>query len=173
MEKDGFDPPQDTTVAIQVLPHEDRAWQRVTLVREAYRDPDVSSVVDACRAAGVSRRTYYADLKRPYVQRMMLQEALALQEITLAVATRNWYKVMTNQVVIATDPKSRNSVGAARFIAERMDKAADALGIEDEIADATLDDLMQSFAAMPDAKKRVSATKKTKDGSVTLEVEGM
>jgi hypothetical protein len=104
---------------------------------------------------------------------MLQQEANALQELTLAIASRNWYSIMIAQAKIATDPKNRNAVGAARFVAERMDRAAEALGVEDEVAHGTLDDLMKSFASMPDAKKRVSATKKTKDGTVTVEVDGM
>lgn len=157
---------------MQISPADDRAWLRIQKVREAYQDPEVRTITEACEAAGVVVRTYYRDIENPYVRRMLVQEANALQELTLAIASRNWYSIMIAQAKIATDPKNRNAVAAARFVADRMDKAADTLGMEEEMAHGTLDDLMRSFASMPEAKKRVSATRKTKDGSVTMEIEG-
>jgi len=158
---------------MSISPADDRAWLRMQKVREAYLDPEIRTITQACEAAGVVVRTYYRDMDNPYVRRMLLQEANALQELTLAIASRNWYSIMVTQAKIATDPKNRNSVAAARFVSERMDKAAEAMGVEEEMVSGALDDLLQSFASMPDTKRKVSATKSMKGGSISVELEGM
>ena len=154
-----------------VDPGDVRAWEVVCQVREMFRSREIRTIVAACKEAGIDRNAYYRALRRPYVQQMVAQENLSQHYLTLTALERHWVPVLVSQIDIATDPGNRNAVAAARFLVEERDKAIEALGVEDEVQDKRLDDLMKTFASMPDARKRVKVTKKSGDTTVAMEIE--
>ena len=164
--------PNEARDVMELRPSDDRAWCRVQRVRDAYENPEVRTIVQACEAAGVVRKTYYQDMQNPYVKRRIVEEQVALHELTLSMLGRNWYSALHSMVSIATDPKNRNAVGAFRALVDERERAAEVLGVEEEVADSTLGDLMQSFAAMPDAKRKATLTRKSGDTTLAMEIEG-
>jgi hypothetical protein len=80
----------------------------------------------------------------------------------------HWVPILVAQAQIAKDPGNRNAVAAARFLLEAGKDAIEAVGGDEE--EGVDHAFLKEFARMP-GKKRATLEKKTKSGSMKLEVE--
>jgi hypothetical protein len=107
---------QETGV-LPLSPQDVKQWELVQAVREQFRKR-ATTTSDACKAANVPRRSYYAVLRNPYVQGMMLEQMQALSQATLAILEQGWVQVLRNMMSLAQSADSKEAVQAARLLYE-------------------------------------------------------
>lgn len=103
------------SVPVLLTPKDQRDWDRVLMVREAFRAGN-RTVTQACAHAGMTRQTFYASIANPLVQQMILAEMRGLDAIATEVLNSRWIEVIMNMAKVATSADSKEAVQAARFL---------------------------------------------------------
>lgn len=127
---------EDTTLLLSGKDLKD--WEVVQKVLARLRKGQCTTTLDACKEAGVPRRSYYAALNNPVVQRMQLQQMMGVSAGTQHLIEKNWLPLVANMISIARGD-SREAVPAARFLKEVYDGIGKALNVDTREQDAISD----------------------------------
>lgn len=108
-------------------PTDSKQWDVVQRVLAEF-SKDCTTTVDACKAAGINRATYYNALANPVVQQLRLQQMMSTIAATQHLIERNWMPVVANMLSIASNDDSREAVQAARLVKDIYKDVQDGLG---------------------------------------------
>ena len=166
-------PPEQGAEVLPVSAADAKAWELVGVVMQWLRDNAGYNYREAFAALGVAHSSFYAALKRPFVQVKLLERMRQQDVAEMEMLDAGWLQTIQFQMALAAGKMGtpKEATAAARFIHERRkileERLESTVGEEEGASEAAL--TLSRFKDRFGDGSSIKATRTT----VTEEVEVM
>ena len=150
--------PNETTVDM-VSSHDSKAWTLVLKVTEYMHENALFNFTEAFRQLGVSKTSFYAAIRVPFVQNQLIKRYREQNVAELELINTSWFPIVRYQMELARgEHGARDAAAAARFVKDRLETLEDRVEQPEEAEGQTEASLILA-EFMDRAEKTVRATR--------------